>query len=170
MNILCCYCCCWCAFESFWVSIRCIGFGLIISLVVAAYVVRKIFERLGEQAKRHLEVSLDRATAEERAVLADFQRYVGHVERLLYFCAAYWVHYDLIAGWFVLKAVVKFGDLTRVSGRRRAVKAAGAEAGQDETKAQLRLQAEYHQYFIGSGLSLLFGLAGGWLARKLQGW
>lgn len=60
---------------------------------------------------------------------------VGVVERTIYFIAAYIGAYEIAAGWLVLKAW------------------------------QEKSRAEHHWYLIGVGTSLIFGMAGGFIAR-----
>ena len=67
---------------------------------------------------------------------------VGIVERILYTTLAVFGVYSLITGWFILKAVIRF---------------------------KKDREHEFNAYLIGTGLSVLFGLAGGVLTRLMMG-
>ncbi len=116
---------------------------------------------------------------EEEAVLpgsevygwSPFVREVGGIERVLYIAAVMSRHYELIAGWLVLKAFFGFLDAAHLRRRLRAlIKRSGQSDGDedppsgDEKKKMSPdeiIMARYNGLLIGNALSLLTGLAAG---------
>ena len=146
------------------------GAGLFVSHVLGGAFLRYYFDRLCAGLSKDLRIFTDDADPTQKQVGVRLQRQIGHVERMLYLLIAYFQRYEILTGWFALKAIVRFGEMQGGFGAFRS-RQSQQKAGADElqTRYQLRFEAEYHKYFLGCGTSLLFGLAGGWIARKLMG-
>jgi hypothetical protein len=71
--------------------------------------------------------------------------WLGLIERIIYFFAAYISAWSLIGGWLALKGLAKFGT-------------------KDSTDEDIK---SFYAYLIGNGLSLLFGVGGAFLAQFL---
>lgn len=159
-------------------AMGCMAVGIGVSLGLGAWAVRHYYDELCGKLDLSTLDPYAAASPKAKDVLRDLQRVVGHTERLLYFFIAHRGHSEVLVAWFTLKALVKFGEIARSPARvslwamwrassRADAAAASAGSDQDIAHARIRAEAEYHKYFVGSGLSLFFGLAGGWISRAL---
>jgi len=156
--------------------------GLLISVVFGGIAMKWLFDWLSECVDRRYERSIDADFANQRGLINNIQKWVGSIERLIYFYAAYRSTYELVAALFTLKAILKFSDTYTHAAitqkfillKRKAKMHDGTPAPElnqfqmaELVKCQLRQEAEYHQYIIFCSVSLILGVAGGLVARAM---
>jgi hypothetical protein len=71
--------------------------------------------------------------------------WLGQIERVIFFYAAYIGAWEVIGGWFVLKALAKF---------------------QNESSEEENIKC-FYMFLIGNGLSLIFGAGSAIILQKL---